>query len=306
MAKAAEEDAKFNKAQILTGGILNMTADGFRQYGDSMRQSGVDSEYAREVMMEAAKTGEFFNDDLVKVGRAAAEMGTLTGQSAQKVVQEMVKLRKDPVDAAVELNKHLNFLNESDLQHIITLDREGKQYEAMMETMGLFSKAMDEKMRQAKEATTPLDNAILTLKKHLQELKEELTLLGNKIASSLGFGDLSLSDKIKDARQEVNRLNNELGVQAYMSEDKLVGGQKTLVREKKAELEVAERNLAALEKQAGVEKDIADATAQKTAQDQKAVQAAGKKYDDEKPQKKKRVSHAAENKEKRDELTEAK
>ncbi|MFN6817540.1 phage tail length tape measure family protein, partial [Proteus mirabilis] len=63
-------------------------------------------------------SGRFQGDQILLVARAAAQMEQSTGKSIDETINQFKRLKDDPVNAILELDKTLHLLTASEYEHI--------------------------------------------------------------------------------------------------------------------------------------------------------------------------------------------
>jgi len=121
----SEEAVGFQKELIKTGNAAGTTADQMsgmaRQVAATVGTTGA----AAEVLTQLAGSGRIASDSFVEITEAALEWRSATGRAIEETVAEFVKIGKDPVTAAKELNEQYNFLTASTYSQIVALKEQG-------------------------------------------------------------------------------------------------------------------------------------------------------------------------------------
>lgn len=121
----SEENTAFNKALILTGGYAGTTADSLssmaRQVSTTVGTTGA----AAAALTLLASNGNIASGSFQGITEAALEMQESTGKAVSETIAEFVKIAKDPVAAAKDLNEQYNFLTESVYSQIVALKEQG-------------------------------------------------------------------------------------------------------------------------------------------------------------------------------------
>lgn len=121
----SEEAVGFQKELIKTGNAAGTTADQMsgmaRQVAATVGTTGA----AAEVLTQLAGSGKIASDSFVEITEAALEWRSATGKAVEETVAEFVKIGKDPVAAAKDLNEQYNFLTAATYSQIIALKEQG-------------------------------------------------------------------------------------------------------------------------------------------------------------------------------------
>ncbi|MCW9738071.1 phage tail length tape measure family protein, partial [Morganella morganii] len=65
-------------------------------------------------LTSAVGSGYFFGDQVSLVAKAAAQMKQATGQSVDETVNQFKRLKDDPVNAIMEMDKSMHLLTASE------------------------------------------------------------------------------------------------------------------------------------------------------------------------------------------------
>ncbi|AXA25638.1 phage tail tape measure protein [Pseudomonas putida] len=121
----SEEAVGFQKELIKTGNAAGTTADQMsgmaRQVAATVGTTGA----AAEVLTQLAGSGKIASDSFVQITEAALEWRSATGKAVEETVAEFVKIGKDPVAAAKDLNEQYNFLTAATYSQIVALKEQG-------------------------------------------------------------------------------------------------------------------------------------------------------------------------------------
>lgn len=121
----SEEAVGFQKELIKTGNAAGTTADQMsgmaRQVAATVGTTGA----AAEVLAQLAGSGKIASDSFVEITEAALEWRSATGKAVEETVAEFVKIGKDPVAAAKDINEQYNFLTAATYSQIIALKEQG-------------------------------------------------------------------------------------------------------------------------------------------------------------------------------------
>jgi phage-related minor tail protein len=129
-AVAEHEEARINQTIIATGNYAGVTAGQIEAMGSAVgAQTGKirDSRAALELL---AASGRFSGDELQLVAKSTVDFATVTGKSIADAVKEMVKLRDDPLKAALALNDSYHFLTVATYEQIAAAQKNGDVQQA--------------------------------------------------------------------------------------------------------------------------------------------------------------------------------
>ncbi|WP_455923269.1 phage tail tape measure protein [Pseudomonas putida] len=123
--KGAAEADEFNKSLILTGNYAGVSADALgamaKQVGATVGTTGE----AAAILAQLASKGDIAGQSFKGITEAALEMQEATGKAVEETIAEFVKIAKDPVAAAKDLNDQYHFLTESVYAQIVALKEQG-------------------------------------------------------------------------------------------------------------------------------------------------------------------------------------
>ncbi|MDH4432917.1 phage tail tape measure protein [Pseudomonas shirazica] len=149
--KGAEEAQDFRKALILTGNAAGTNAgamsDLARQISTTVGTTGA----AAEVLAQLASNGKVAGDSIGTVATAALQMKDATGRAVDETVAEFVKIGKDPVAAAKELNEQYNFLTASTYAQIVALKEQGDTVGAAKLLTDAYAQTIDARSKEIVE-----------------------------------------------------------------------------------------------------------------------------------------------------------
>lgn len=192
--RGSQEAVEYQKALILTGRSAGLTADQLGSMAKQVAATVGTTGAAAEVLTQLASSGSVASSSFEGVTEAALSMRQATGRAVEETIADFVKISKDPVASAKELNEQYGFLTASVYSQIVALKQQG-------DTTGA-----------AKLLT---DTYIDTIKNRSSEVTENLSIwergwksLTNEIArtvdatSNIGRG-MPLAQRIADVQQKV-------------------------------------------------------------------------------------------------------
>lgn len=123
--KGSEEAVGFQKALITSGNAAGTTADRLSGMAAQVSATVGTTGAAAEVLTQLAGSGKVAAGSFVEITEAALEWRDATGRAVEETVAEFVKIGKDPVAAAKDLNEQYNFLTASTYSQIVALKEQG-------------------------------------------------------------------------------------------------------------------------------------------------------------------------------------
>ncbi|WP_122498940.1 phage tail tape measure protein [Pseudomonas viridiflava] len=124
-SQGSKETDNFNKALILTGNVAGTTSGSLSVMARQVAAVNGTIGEAAASLAQIANSGSIASGSFKTVADAAAAMEDATGKAVEKTVSEFVKIGKDPVGAAKELNDQYNFLTASVYSQIVALKEQG-------------------------------------------------------------------------------------------------------------------------------------------------------------------------------------
>lgn len=146
-----QETEEFRKALVLTGNAagtnVGAMSDLAKQISTTIGTTGA----ATEVLAQIASGGKIAGDSFGTVAAAALQMRDATGRAIEDTVAEFVKISKDPVAAARELNDQYNFLTASTYAQIQALKDQGDTVGAAKLLTDTYAQTIDTRSKEIVE-----------------------------------------------------------------------------------------------------------------------------------------------------------
>ncbi|WP_420262815.1 phage tail length tape measure family protein, partial [Morganella morganii] len=125
-------------------------------------------------LTSAVGSGYFFGDQVSLVAKAAAQMKQATGQSVDETVNQFKRLKDDPVNGIMELDKSMHLLTASEYEHIAALERTGKTREASEYAITKLAEVTNRRTIEMSEDVGILERAWNNLTTSIKEAGDEL------------------------------------------------------------------------------------------------------------------------------------
>lgn len=149
--KGSQETEEFREALVLTGNAagtnVGAMSDLAKQISTTIGTTGA----AAEVLAQVASGGKIAGDSFGAVAAAALQMRDATGRAVEETVAEFVKIGKDPVAAARELNEQYNFLTASTYAQIAALKEQGDTVGAAKLLTDTYAQTIDTRSKEIVE-----------------------------------------------------------------------------------------------------------------------------------------------------------
>lgn len=149
--KGQQEAEEFRKALILTGNAAGTNsgalADLSRQISITVGTTGA----AAEVLAQLAGSGKIAGDSFSTVATAALQMKDATGRAIEETIADFVRIGKDPVAAARELEEQYGFLTASTYAQIAAMKDQGDTVGAAKLLTDEYARTIDTRSKEIVE-----------------------------------------------------------------------------------------------------------------------------------------------------------
>ncbi|MES2207294.1 MAG: phage tail length tape measure family protein [Pseudomonadota bacterium] len=220
-ADAAKESRDFNNAVQATNNAAGITESQFRELAETIStETATSVTSAKEALTQLTLSGKIPVDVFRDMAEAAIYMGRTTGDSSEEALKKIMTLADGVEEGARKMNTQWLHLNEIELQHIGTLERQGEKgaaltivIERMTEqlrnqatTVEILKKGFSDLWGTVKgvfEASTD-QQQIAKLEGRLQELK------GTHFRSAQTYEDEAREEK--SINNQINNLRQRIGM----------------------------------------------------------------------------------------------
>ncbi|HDT4953735.1 phage tail tape measure protein [Morganella morganii] len=219
---AEQEVTLLNRQLIATGNYAGKTSAQLRLMADQMSGGWITRSDMTAALTSAVGSGYFFGDQVSLVAKAAAQMKQATGQSVDETVNQFKRLKDDPVNAIMEMDKSMHLLTASEYEHIAALERSGKTREASEYAITKLAEVTNRRTIEMSEDVGILERAWNNLTTSIKEAGDELSKI---------WRPQTEAEKLVNVRENIVSLENE-----WKTESARQSGLKTL-RANESELE---------------------------------------------------------------------
>ncbi len=168
--QASARTEEINLALISTGRNAKYTAEGINQLASSIDGiSGVTQGRAISAITALATTTQLSGDALTSAAASATQWASVTGQSADTVVDKFRQIAKDPVAALTKLNESEQFLTQTQYDRIKALQDEGRWQEAATEAAKLYADVVAGRAREVESNLGLISTAWMNIKRASSE-----------------------------------------------------------------------------------------------------------------------------------------
>ncbi|NIB21964.1 phage tail tape measure protein, partial [Providencia rettgeri] len=112
-----------------------------------------------DTLAQVVGSGSFTGSQVDMVAGVAAKMEKATGQSIDETIKQFQRLKDQPVQAVMELDKSLHFLTATQLEQITTLEEQGRSSDAAKLAMESYANSMRERASDITESLGFLESA---------------------------------------------------------------------------------------------------------------------------------------------------
>lgn len=151
LKQVISENNELAKSLALSGGSLAISQTTAIGYIKQLQEMGVTTGTATEALVAMAKEGGFTKDQILMVGKAAADMSTYAGIAVEDTVKAFDKMKDKPVDAMIELAKKTGMVAPEVIKLAIELEKQGKTAELTALSMKTLADVSGQQVTKMKE-----------------------------------------------------------------------------------------------------------------------------------------------------------
>lgn len=148
---AMNDQEEFNRSIQKTGNYAGVTSGELEQMTQQGGQLRGNYSQFRDILNGLVSSGRFTGETLASVAQAASLMAELSGQSADQVVSNFLKMSDSATSWAANTNQQYHFLDLETYQRIQSLEEQGRKEEAIEVASQAFKKASEERLRQIEQ-----------------------------------------------------------------------------------------------------------------------------------------------------------
>ncbi|AXH61188.1 MULTISPECIES: phage tail tape measure protein [Providencia] len=157
--QGSKELSEYNKQLILTGNYAAKTKGQLNELARSLSGDGITQYKMADALAQVVGSGSFTGSQVGMVAGVAAKMEKATGQSIDETIKQFQRLKDQPVQAVMELDKSLHFLTATQLEQITTLEEQGRTSDAAKIAMESYANSMRDRTSQIVENLGFLESA---------------------------------------------------------------------------------------------------------------------------------------------------
>lgn len=144
---AAAGQNAFNKAIQETGNYAGVTASDLEQMAQRITPANGSLSNSRKILEQLAASGRVSGAALESLGKAAADMAQLTGESADKAAAAVLKMFDGTAASAAKANDQYHFLTTSIYDQIKALEDQGNTQQAIEVASQAFHEAATKRLQ---------------------------------------------------------------------------------------------------------------------------------------------------------------
>jgi lambda family phage tail tape measure protein len=190
----SEEAVGYREELIKTGNAAGISADALTQMARQVSATVGTTGAAAEVLTKLAGTGKIVSSSFEGITVAALEWEKATGRAVEETIAEFVKIGKDPVAAAKELNDQYNFLTVSTYAQIVALKSQG-------DAIGAAKLLTDTYVDTIKTRSSEVTENLSIWERGWKSLKGEISATADAV-KDIGR-EQALASQITDAQRRV-------------------------------------------------------------------------------------------------------
>ncbi|BEO02358.1 hypothetical protein SMQC13_00850 [Serratia marcescens] len=241
VASVLRDQDEFNHSIQLTGNYAGVTAGQLEMMTQAGGQLGSNYSLVRDILNGLVSSGKFTGETLDTVSQAASAMAQLTGDSADQVVAQFVKMTDSVSDWAVNSSEQYHWLDSETYQRIRALEDQGRKEDAIELASQAYKKAAIERLGEIKTQLNWVARGWDDVKNAAASAWQELKS-GTSTALNLDDPAVARAKEIKDIKAELANSGDDIDIALRGS------GYSEWVRDKKARLAVLEAEAAAQQK----------------------------------------------------------
>ncbi|EJD6047139.1 phage tail tape measure protein [Providencia rettgeri] len=157
--QGSKELSEYNKQLILTGNYAAKTKGQLNELARSLSGDGITQYKMADALAQVVGSGSFTGSQVDMVAGVAAKMEKAIGQSINETIKQFQRLKDQPVQAVMELDKSLHFLTATQLEQITTLEEQGRTSDAAKIAMESYANSMRDRTSQIVENLGFLESA---------------------------------------------------------------------------------------------------------------------------------------------------
>ncbi|ENF7218606.1 phage tail length tape measure family protein [Serratia marcescens] len=211
VASVLRDQDEFNHSIQLTGNYAGVTAGQLEMMTQAGGQLGSNYSQVRDILNGLVSSGKFTGETLDTVSQAASAMAQLTGDSADQVVAQFVKMTDSVSDWAVNSSEQYHWLNSETYQRIRALEDQGRKEDAIELASQAYKKAAIERLGEIETKLNWVARGWKNVKDAAAEAYAGLKS-GTSSALNLDSPEEARTKEIQDIKQRLNSAGSEIEI----------------------------------------------------------------------------------------------
>ena len=196
--QGSAEAGEFRKALVMSGNVTGASVDQLAAMAQSMRDVGMTTGKAAEIMTQLAATGQVAAADLRQFTATAVAMEKLVGVPVDQTVKAFAELGKAPVEASRKLNDESHYLTAAVYEQIKALEDEGRTMQAGQLAQRAYADAMKARTDTIKDNLGSLERAWASVGDWAKQAWDKMLDIGRPD---------SLEEKLADAQARLRQMS---------------------------------------------------------------------------------------------------
>ncbi|HGW4113252.1 TPA: phage tail length tape measure family protein [Serratia marcescens] len=211
VASVLRDQDEFNRSIQLTGNYAGVTAGQLEMMTQAGGQLGSNYSQVRDILNGLVSSGKFTGETLDTVSQAASAMAQLTGDSADQVVAQFVKMTDSVSDWAVNSSEQYHWLDSETYQRIRALEDQGRKEDAIELASQAYKKAAIERLGEIETKLNWVARGWKNVKDAAAEAYAGLKS-GTSSALNLDSPEEARAKEIQDIKQRLNSAGSEIEI----------------------------------------------------------------------------------------------
>ncbi|MGW9794814.1 phage tail length tape measure family protein [Serratia nevei] len=211
VANVLRDQDEFNHSIQLTGNYAGVTAGQLEMMTQAGGQLGSNYSQVRDILNGLVSSGKFTGETLDTVSQAASAMAQLTGDSADQVVAQFVKMTDSVSDWAVNSSEQYHWLDSETYQRIRALEDQGRKEDAIELASQAYKKAAIERLGEIETKLNWVARGWKNVKDAAAEAYAGLKS-GTSSALNLDSPEEARAKEIQDIKQRLNSAGSEIEI----------------------------------------------------------------------------------------------
>ncbi|MBN5381459.1 phage tail length tape measure family protein [Serratia marcescens] len=208
---AANDQDEFNNSIQQTGNFAGVSVGQLQRLTQAGGQMSSNYSQVRDILNGLVSSGKFTGETLDSVSQAASAMAELTGDSADQVVAEFVKMTNSVSDWAVNSSEQYHWLDSETYQRIRALEDQGLKEDAIEVASQAYKKAAVERLGEIKTQLNWVARGWDDVKNAAAEAWQGLKS-GTSSALNLDAPDEARAKEIQNIKDQLANAGDELDI----------------------------------------------------------------------------------------------